>query len=789
MADIQTKYQKLAQEYAKLRAQNQVLKKAVVDEQGKQTEIKDSVRERDQRIRKFEQEIDSLSFRNQQLTKRVNVLQEELDNVDIKGKKTKNDQGTASSSPSSVIGEELKNKIEENAKLHKQVYESSEEHRLLVQQLQDRLDNLERENNQHQSVLEATKTRHKDIVERLQHDKAKLEVKLQSQEKNASDSVHKAEHYQDELDKIQQDLGVKLAWAMKIINDKLAFNDTEVRELNALNVPTHDKKHQLKTKEVMGQAMTMVSELCAGLSNFHTYTEQRSKIFPVDSSMGSISSTNQKFCSYLHENASYLRPLDQAFKTFHESIKEEALTTLETATDLQDFSAKFSKYVAYLNKLEPYQLLSLEEECQQSSCSHTLEVRNMELHATYKKFTASFNKLDTYIGLLAAASTKSCDHLQTNHRAFFDKLAECSQSLYEVMKDLSKNYNYKVSLEHQLPTATQKLRTTDECVVSSLISLVTCTGKIANFAKANVEFFAAPAAYRTRGHSFMAGDQEGPLTSPAVTQFRSKAIGYMNSLSRSCPDSVPYEKAVRNQHVLLSSTMSQEGLSQQVANNSEKITRLEQEKEHWLLEAQLMQIKYDKEIQRASQLEEELQRVRNSGGKASSPSQETMVREAMANAVPETVPTSSGKKAATQIDTSMLGQLEGIPMEFGESDQTSRENLIKDHYTARLAEVTSQRQVTDGKAVKFSAECRALQKRLTLAEKAKDKQLEELQTAHQTITQLKDELQTTTRSYEGQLSMMSEHLCGMNDKLTKQKDEIDALKLSIKQPSKKPFKK
>ena len=44
--------------------------------------------------------------------------------------------------------------------------------------------------------------------------------------------------------------------------------------------------------------------------------------------------------------------------------------------------------------------------------------------------------------------------------------------------DLSKNYNYKVSLEHQLPTATQKLRTTDECVVSSLISLVTCTGKV-----------------------------------------------------------------------------------------------------------------------------------------------------------------------------------------------------------------------------------------------------------------------------------------------------------------------
>ena len=41
---------------------------------------------------------------------------------------------------------------------------------------------------------------------------------------------------------------------------------------------------------------------------------------------------------------------------------------------------------------------------------------------------------------------------------------------------------------------------------------------------------------------------------------------------------------------------------------------------------------------------------------------------------------------------------------------------------------------------------------------------------------LQDELQTTTRSYEGQLSMMSEHLAGMNEKLAQQKDEIDDLR-------------
>lgn len=49
---------------------------------------------------------------------------------------------------------------------------------------------------------------------------------------------------------------------------------------------------------------------------------------------------------------------------------------------------------------------------------------------------------------------------------------------------------------------------------------------------------------------------------------------------------------------------------------------------------------------------------------------------------------------------------------------------------------------------------------------------------------MQDELQTTTKSYEGQLSMMSEHLASMNEKLTTQKDEIDALKYQIQNPAK-----
>lgn len=39
---------------------------------------------------------------------------------------------------------------------------------------------------------------------------------------------------------------------------------------------------------------------------------------------------------------------------------------------------------------------------------------------------------------------------------------------------------------------------------------------------------------------------------------------------------------------------------------------------------------------------------------------------------------------------------------------------------------------------------------------------------------------TTKRSYEEQLSMMSDHLCSMNETLSKQREEIDTLKLGSK---------
>ncbi|XP_055621850.1 uncharacterized protein LOC129765296 [Toxorhynchites rutilus septentrionalis] len=153
--DNVNKYQKLATEYSKLRAQASVLKRAVIEEQNKNSALRESLRLREANLRKSEQEVDSLGFRNKQLERRVAALQEnleqELKKVTSKGQKSKTSNDnifTANTTDSKMITEELQKKIIENAHLATLLEDKNSE----VNQCQLRLDGLNRELQQQAAV-------------------------------------------------------------------------------------------------------------------------------------------------------------------------------------------------------------------------------------------------------------------------------------------------------------------------------------------------------------------------------------------------------------------------------------------------------------------------------------------------------------------------------------------------------------------------------------------------------------------------------------------------------------
>ncbi|XP_063247270.1 protein phosphatase 1 regulatory subunit 21 isoform X1 [Prinia subflava] len=771
-AELQGKYQKLAQEYSKLRAQNQVLKKGVVDEQANSASLKEQLKMKDQSLRKLQQEMDSLTFRNQQLAKRVELLQDELALSEARGKKNKKSVESSSQlsqEQKSVFNEDLQKKIEENERLHILFFEADEQHKRLEAELRSRLEVLETDAAQHQAVVDSLTKKYTETIEKLQNDKAKLEIKSQTLEREAKDCRLRTEECQQQLKNLQAALGSRLEESLCIINEKVPFNDTRSTRYNALNVPLHNRRNQLKLRDLAGQAMAFVQELVTALLNFHTYTEQKVQIFPIDSATDIISPLNQKFSQYLHENASYVRPLEEGMLHLFESITEDTVTVLETTVKLKGFSEHLASYLGFLRKILPYQLKSLEEECESSLCTAALRARNMELHRDMKRLTAVFEKLHTYVSLLALPSTRPEGLLRTNYNFVFTNIAASLHGFHDILKDISKHYSQKAALEQEVPTATQKLITTNDCILSSVAALTNGAGKMASFFSNNLDLFTTSLSYGPKGGA----EFISPLSAECMLQYKKKAAAYVKSLKKPCADSVPYEEALANRRVLLSSTESREGLAQQVQQSLEKIAKLEQEKEHWMLEAQLAKIK----------LEKENQKLKNSlSGHLTETIQERSVLPNIAEQKKETTEKSLREPIKS---TSLIGMLTVTTDNEKAPDVESREDLIKTHYMARIAELTSHLQLADSKSVHFHAECRALAKRLSLAEKSKESLTEELKLASQNITRLQDELMTTKRSYEDQLSMMSDHLCSMNETLTKQREEIDTLKMASKGNSKK----
>uniref|UniRef100_A0A4W5M167 Protein phosphatase 1 regulatory subunit 21 n=1 Tax=Hucho hucho TaxID=62062 RepID=A0A4W5M167_9TELE len=601
--------------------------------------LQEQVKQREQSLRKVEQEMDSLTFRNQQLAKRVELLQEELSASEAKGKKSKNKGDSPSQQglqqTQSVFDEDLHKKIQENERLHIQFYEADEQHRQQEAQLKVRLEELERDHEQHQAIVDGLTSKYMDTIERLQSAKARLEVKSQTLERETNECRVQTEECQQQLRKCQSELNRQVKQSSCVIQEKVPFNDTKFSDYNSLNVPPHNRRHQLKARDVAGQALGFVQDLVAALLHFHSYTEQRVHIYPLDSSIEPISPLNQKFSQYLHENAAYVRPLEEGLVQLHQSITEDTL-----------------------------------------------------------------------------------------------------------------------------PTVTQKLCTTNECLLASLGMLTNSTGKIATFFSNNLDFFTSSTGYGPRGGA----GALNPLQAESMLGNKKAASDYMHAIRKPRAESVPYREALLNRRVLTSSTESRQGLTQQVVASQEKIARLEQEKEHWLLETQLGRVRLEKESQRIQDLETQLSSaLGGGGGGGGSPASALSL--------------GLGSPALTSLYD---GDFVGLSLCVQVGDEESREQLIKTHYMARVGELTTQLQVSDSKAVNFHAECRALAKRLAIAEKSRETLTEEVKLANQNITRLQDELATTKRSYKEQLSMMSDHLCSMNETLSKQREEIDILKLGSK---------
>ncbi|XP_021920003.1 protein phosphatase 1 regulatory subunit 21 [Zootermopsis nevadensis] len=523
--DLQTKYQKVASEYSKIRAQANVLKKAVVEEQTRNSELRDVLKEREQSLRKAEQEMDSLTFRNQQLTKRVTVLQDELDLMQARPKKGRSKGPGASPNrelTNHVLDEEFQKKITENACLLSLMQDKDSAHEREMSSLTQRIEKLEHELQQYREVNSDAELKYKAVIERLEEEKGLLMRSVDVKESALEHCSTQLNLLAEQKSQIQMDLSTQLQSATATIAQHLPFVDSRCGDLNELNIPRHDHKQQIYAQHVISQAGLHLHDLTAALSDYHTYSEQR-----LHAVFTTLSPVNERFSSHLKENARFLRALEQGYTDFQAGLENENCLSLETLPSLRKLSDQLAAYTVYLHRLLPYHCLSIEEESSLSTCTEVLKASNSDVFQHTAELTAHFVKLSTYVKLLAAQSKRACQHPPSSQRRFLLELTEALKALHVSMKDLSRAYSQKSNLEHEMPTSTDRLRATDECLVKSLGAMVSATGKLATvLSDSRAELC------RMTGAVVVSVVSSTGTMHPVVSGFKKRAALYVSSLDQ-----------------------------------------------------------------------------------------------------------------------------------------------------------------------------------------------------------------------------------------------------------------
>jgi len=263
--DLITKYQKLATEYAKIRAQMAVLKKGLVDEQEKGSSLSDQIHERDTQLRKQSSEMEAVLFRNQQLAKRINLLQEEAESAASKKGKSRWKRDRSGSkerhshnntvgvdSAEQVINEELVAKITENAELKVKLNDIEMQHAANTQALKLRIEDLEREKVELSSGVKVRETEASNFANDLKLETSQLNTKMEYLEREVTEKNDKIVTLQVQLESIMDkcDALEKKATSVKTmdVSTQYIFVDEALEDVKASEKRERESlSHRLET--------------------------------------------------------------------------------------------------------------------------------------------------------------------------------------------------------------------------------------------------------------------------------------------------------------------------------------------------------------------------------------------------------------------------------------------------------------------------------------------------------------------------------------------------------------
>eukprot|EP00043_Microstomoeca_roanoka_P016604 m.170730 g.170730 ORF g.170730 m.170730 type:complete len:755 (-) comp16488_c3_seq2:194-2458(-) len=744
---MEEQYERLLAAYTQLKQKHSVLKQAFIDNQANSdvTPLKEQLRQKDQQMRDLRQELDAMTFQRDQLSRRVEVLQEDVKS----SSSSKSKKGTVArlNETMRIHEEELQRKIEENAKLH-----------TLVADLNARLSSIQ--NQQEAELAEA-----KEETERATAD---LRTALSQRTAEAHDEKNKTMKLLQEIDTLKEtilDANAELAkvkhdWQLRYeeleTNYKAAslelkhltrFSDTTNGQFVYFNLQHVTRPQEQALAQLRDHGESLVNAFVSSLTSTLAYVEDRTRQLSQDIPI--TSEEMQAFLQLLSQRSSILKPLTSAFVTWASQARSD------------EFLSAFSAAAAFMAELAVSQEAHEQVQAKSPTCTDALKRINTDITRAFHSFAE---------GLMQASGKLHASVMGPipTRRVAFEEVQDALLITQTACKQLCGLYSSKTALEQRLLVVNDTVKTTDSLLNASLTKLSAAADRLSAFFK-DQQSVLSGTLFACRGHRLLPFLHADELMTNYKAQDQLKTRTQQLLRHVRLMDDVLYQgeentsNQTQNSNKLANGSQASNTFSPVVEpDTSAAPGELDDLRNKVAVLAQRMEaLQHEKE---QAVLEVELLRVKLSSRRHLSESQ----------SVDESTPTESEPSAR------------GTAAAPSAEEMLERERLIKEHYAARMTHLNEQLRYADAKATAFYEECKALAFKLQSLQTSKEQAAHHVKAAQELgqqevaatvarLRQLEDELNLTKKSYEEQLATMSETLMSLNIQLAERQDRVDEL--------------
>ncbi|EYC43449.1 hypothetical protein Y032_0493g2430 [Ancylostoma ceylanicum] len=420
--DVNVRYERLSTEYAKLRSHVKVLSEGVIAERKKNEVFADKIQELESQLHKVDAENESLTFRNDQLVKRVESLQDELETLAHsragsikKGKFPKKSKDTkellselgALGDRVLILEEELQNKIQQNAELTSKISELEE--------------------------------RHAEELASLSNEFAR---KLEEAESHKLSSDRRREH--------KPERPVK---SVKPLEQSVEICNILAESPSPTPPPIN---------EAYLQAAESARNSLQGLSTLFELLYQRTQVYPFDATLEALPNHVRKLSSELVQCSQLFTPSIEIVQRCIEKAE------FQLSTDVAELHSCLKVVVRHCRVMMPELLKRLAvEENKVTWCDSQLEKLNNAWCTDVCRLLVAIDAVSSALAVTAAGDGSGGE-----------KLCAALEEGFFVVKELESTFAARWVIESRFPTATKRICCIGTATTNCLSRLLTEVGKL-----------------------------------------------------------------------------------------------------------------------------------------------------------------------------------------------------------------------------------------------------------------------------------------------------------------------